>query len=90
MKLKNAAQITAYCGRNTRVETTVAMELAASCRPFNKSKISAMAMSEERANKLSELSIGSANLRRYTFSITIALISFATSSNRSMTASRWS
>ena len=29
MKLKNAAQTTAYCGRNTRVETTVAIELAA-------------------------------------------------------------
>jgi hypothetical protein len=33
MKLKKAAHITAYCGRNTRVETTVAIELAASCRP---------------------------------------------------------
>ena len=33
MKLKKAAQKTAYCGRRTRVETIVAMELAASCRP---------------------------------------------------------
>ena len=30
MKLKKAAQATAYCGRSTRVETMVAMELAAS------------------------------------------------------------
>ena len=30
MKLKNAAQATAYCGRSTRVETTVATEFAAS------------------------------------------------------------
>ena len=30
MKLKNAAQITALPGDRTRVETTVAMELAAS------------------------------------------------------------
>src|SRR5262249_3712974 len=34
MKLKNAAQNTAYCGRRTRVETMVAIELAASCRPL--------------------------------------------------------
>src|SRR5512140_1199048 len=33
-KLKKAAQNTAYCGRNTRVETMVAIELAASCKPF--------------------------------------------------------
>src|SRR5262249_23918571 len=57
MKLKNAAQITATCGRSTRVETTVAIELAASCRPFNKSKISATAISATRANKLSVASI---------------------------------
>ena len=37
MKLKKAAQSTAYCGRSTRVETMVAIELAASCRPFRKS-----------------------------------------------------
>ena len=44
MKLKNAAQATAYCGRSTRVETMVAMELAASCRPLRKSKSSATAI----------------------------------------------
>ena len=37
MKLKKAAQTTAYCGRSTRVETMVAIELAASCRPLRKS-----------------------------------------------------
>src|SRR6187551_1236024 len=41
MKLKNAAQATAYCGRSTRVETTVAMELAASFMPLRKSNASA-------------------------------------------------
>src|SRR6266404_8470857 len=60
-KLKNAAHITAYCGRNTRVETTDAIELAASCRPFRRSKISATEISAKRANKLSVASIGSPN-----------------------------
>ena len=41
MKLKNAAQATAILGDSTRVETTVAMELAASCSPLRKSKMSA-------------------------------------------------
>ena len=40
-KLKNAAQITAACGLSTRVETTVAIELAASCMPLRKSNVSA-------------------------------------------------
>src|SRR5262245_17063936 len=35
--------------RNTRVKTTVAMELAASCNPLNKSKTSATAISARRA-----------------------------------------
>src|SRR5712671_7127103 len=67
MKLKKAAQITAYCGRNTRVETTVAIELAASCRPFKRSKISATEISATRASELSVASIGSP-LELYTFS----------------------
>ena len=33
-KLKNAAQITACPGDSTRVDTTVAMELAASWKPL--------------------------------------------------------
>src|SRR5689334_16183381 len=41
MKLKNAAQTTAVLGLSTRVDTTVAIELAASCSPFMKSKSSA-------------------------------------------------
>src|SRR5215510_497952 len=43
-KLKNAAQATATPGESTRVETTVAIELAASCHPFATSKISATRM----------------------------------------------
>ena len=37
MKLKNAAQATAVCGRSTRVDTIVAIEFAASCTPLRKS-----------------------------------------------------
>src|SRR5947209_17986594 len=44
-KVKKAAQNTAYRGRSTRVETMVAIELAASCRPFRKSNASATAIS---------------------------------------------
>src|SRR5579863_6544687 len=43
-KLKNAAQTTAYCGRSTRVDTIVAIELAASCNPLRKSNRSATAI----------------------------------------------
>src|SRR5215813_3643361 len=43
MKLKKAAKITARTGESTRVETTVAMELAASWNPLVKSKIRAIA-----------------------------------------------
>src|SRR5574341_1792740 len=42
-KLKNAAQKTAILGESTRVETTVAMLLAASWKPLMKSKPSATA-----------------------------------------------
>src|SRR5713226_7847336 len=42
-KLKKAAQITASLGDKTRVETTVAMLLAASWKPFKKSKARATA-----------------------------------------------
>ena len=44
MKLKTAAQTTASRGVRTRVATTVAIELAASWKPFVKSKASAMPM----------------------------------------------
>src|SRR4051812_14760764 len=55
-KLKNAAQNTAYCGRSTRVETIVAIELAASCSPFRKSNSSATAMSPNRTGRPSAVS----------------------------------
>src|SRR6266478_9722439 len=42
-KLKKAAQITASLGDKTRVDTTVAMLLAASWKPFKKSKARATA-----------------------------------------------
>src|SRR2546426_6932321 len=50
MKLKNAAQTTAMRGERTRVETTVAMELAASWKSLRKSKVRATRMSRT-ANK---------------------------------------
>ena len=45
MKLKNAAHITARRGKRTRVDTIVAIELAASCSPFRRSNSSATAIS---------------------------------------------
>src|ERR1700680_2389833 len=50
-KLKNAAQNTAYCGRSTRVDTIVAIELAASCNPLRKSNRSATAINPTRIGK---------------------------------------
>jgi hypothetical protein len=44
MKLKTAAHTTAAEGDSTRVETTVAMEFAASWNPLIKSKASATRM----------------------------------------------
>ena len=57
MKLKNAAHATAYCGRSTRVETMVAMEFAASCRPLRKSKTSATATRPIRSGRASAMSM---------------------------------
>ncbi len=57
MKLKKAAQNTAYCGRSTRVETMVAIELAASCRPLRKSNRRAVAIRPIRAGRASVASI---------------------------------
>ena len=54
MKLKNAAQATAYCGRSTRVDTMVAIELAASFMPLRKSNASATAISAIRTGKASD------------------------------------
>ena len=48
MKLKNDAQTTAHFGRSTRVETMVAIELAASCKPLRKSNARATATNPMR------------------------------------------
>src|SRR4051812_26080132 len=56
-KLKKAAQNTAYWGRSTRVETMVAIEFAASCRPLRKSKSSATAMRPTRRGRPSVASM---------------------------------
>src|SRR5450759_2771195 len=53
MKLKNAAQTTAYCGRSTRVETMVAIAFAASFMPLRKSNASATAIRPNRNGKAS-------------------------------------
>src|SRR5438067_12157626 len=42
-KLNVEARSTAWCGRSTPVDTTVAIEMAASCMPLRKSKASASA-----------------------------------------------
>src|SRR5512137_3071999 len=52
-KFQKAAQATARKGVSTRVETTVAMELAASCQPFENSKIRVRPMTTRRSEKLS-------------------------------------
>src|SRR5438132_1300806 len=63
-KLKNAAKSTAWCGRMTPVETTVAIEFAASCRPFMKSNASA---STTRHTRTANVSSTSAVLERDAF-----------------------
>src|SRR5713226_5587808 len=52
MKFQKAAQRTARKGVSTRVETTVAMELAASCQPFENSKVRVRKMTTRRSAKL--------------------------------------
>src|SRR6266704_1323957 len=52
MKLKKAAQRTARKGVRTRVETTVAMELAASCQPFENSNVRVRKITTRRREKL--------------------------------------
>ena len=51
-KLKNAAHTTAFWGERTRVETTVAIEFAASWKPFRKSNTSATRMMRMRTVSL--------------------------------------
>src|SRR5579871_1184598 len=52
MKFQNAAQATARNGVSTRVETTVAMEFAASCQPLENSKARVRIMTKMRRVKL--------------------------------------
>jgi len=61
-KLKNAAQATATFGLSVPVDTTVATELAASWKPFRKSKTSATTMiptTEIRRGSMARLATGS-------------------------------
>src|SRR5580692_7249652 len=52
IKFQKAAQTTARNGVRTRVETTVAMELAASCQPLENSKARVREMTTIRSEKL--------------------------------------
>src|SRR5919109_4730911 len=52
MKFQKAAQATAVKGLRTRVDTTVAMELAASCQPLENSNASVRKMTTRRREKL--------------------------------------
>src|SRR4051794_10902651 len=61
MKLKKAAQATAYCGFSTRVDTMVAMELAASCSPLRKSNSNATPISAISSGRLRR----TASIRRF-------------------------
>src|SRR5207245_94376 len=54
MKFQNAAQTTAHNGVRTRVETTVAMEFAASCQPLENSNARASPTINRRRLKLSK------------------------------------
>ena len=76
-KLKNAAHITAYCGFKTRVETIVAIELAASCRPFRKSNASATKIKNISETATPSISMNGRPL--YRCSMTRPLMRFATS-----------
>src|SRR6266545_6003072 len=57
-KLKNAAQMTALPGDSTRVETTVAIEFAASWKPLMKSKVSATKISAMTARRFASIRSG--------------------------------
>src|SRR5712664_2433339 len=68
-KFQKAAQATARKGVRTRVETTVAMELAASCQPFENSNASVREITKRRSEKLV---IADQALFRMTPSMTLA------------------
>ena len=73
MKLKNAAQNTAARGGSTRVETMVAIELAASCKPLRKSKTRATAI-KPTSTPTAVASMGAGSGRAQTCSMTMAWI----------------
>ena len=75
--LKKAANSTACCGLSTPVETTVAIELAASWKPFMKSNASASTTSSATTQKAAWTASGQE------FSRTTPSIRLATSSQRS-------
>src|SRR5262245_14280616 len=50
-KLKNAAHATAHHGLKSGVEPMVAIELAASCRPFKKSNVKASRISSQTSSE---------------------------------------
>src|SRR5580693_10372839 len=52
MKFQNAAHATARNGDNTRVDTTVAIEFAASCQPLENSNASVRKTTTIRSEKL--------------------------------------
>ena len=86
--LKNAAKSTAVCGLSTPVETTVAIEFAASWKPFMKSKTSASITSMATTQKpICMLCMAPAAQE---FSSTTPSIMLATSSQRSEIDSRCS
>ena len=85
-KLKKAAQNTASDGLRTRVETMVAIELAASCSPFRKSNARAVAISPTRRG----VARGAMPVDAQTCSMTMLFTRSATSSKRSSTFSRCS
>src|SRR5437870_13880698 len=68
-KFQKAAQATARKGVRTRVETTVAMELAASCQPFENSNARVREITKRRSEKLV---IADQALLRMTPSMTLA------------------
>ena len=85
-RLKKAANNTAVVGLRTPVETTVAIELAASWKPFMKSNATANAISMSTSqSEACTFSIG--DCRRQEFSRTMPSMTLATSSHLSVMVS---